>query len=48
MKIDKALAIGGITVLGAIHIITLGDGTVLGLLIGALTTLAGVSFASKD
>lgn len=37
------MAIAGIVVLGAIHLYTVGDGTVLGLLIGSLATVAGVT-----
>lgn len=48
MNLEKISAIAGITILGCVHLYTVGNGTVLGILIGALTTIAGVSIATKD
>ena len=47
MAHERLAAISGITVLGALHLYFVGDGTVLGILIGSLITLAGVEGLQK-
>lgn len=48
MKLERIAGIIGVTILGCIHLYTIGDGTVLGILIGVLSTLAGVAYAQTS
>lgn len=48
MDWKKPVAMVCITALGITHLYTIGDGTVLGLLMGALVSLAGVTIGQTS